>query len=94
MFGLFILLHRYFSLTFVVKRNTLLAILIIFSLVIAVAILFYLYKKTKERLEYERSDIMASTNSFKTDKELKDLKENKELNNIKYSTLSLNSSEI
>lgn len=78
----------------VVKRNTLLAILIIFSLIIAVAILFYLYKKTKERLEYERSDIMASTNSFKTDKELKDLKENKELNNIKYSTLSLDSSEI
>lgn len=54
-------------------------------------VFFYKYRKTKTRLDLEREDLsnMASTNKYKTDKELREMKN--ERDNIKYSTLSLDS---
>ena len=49
-----------------------------------------MYFKTRRRLELERTDItnMANTNRYKTDKELQEMKEQKELGNVKYTNLS------
>lgn len=75
-------------------RTPLFAVIAIIIACIIAGLFFFKYRKTKNRLNLERQDIsnMASTNQYKTDKELKDMKEEKE--NIKYTQLSLDSSNI
>ena len=68
-------------------------VVISIALSILVFVLYYLYTKTRKRLKLERNDInnMASTNKYKTDNELKEMKN---LDKVKYSNLSEQTSEI
>ena len=72
------------------KSSLIIPIFIILGLIVLVSIIFYMYFKTRRRLELERTDItnMANTNRYKTDKELQEMKEQKELGNVKYTNLS------
>lgn len=66
------------------------------GLVLFLIIIILLYRRTRRRLVLERQDInnMASINKYKTDKELEEMREKSNLENVKYSNLSELGTEI